>query len=230
MEGKTQIYNLIILDKSGSMDSIRTAALDGLNETINGIKKAQQKYADTQQHYLTVHSFCGCTQEDIYDRIAIDSCKLLTAEQYEPCCMTPLYDAMGITLKKMSSVVKSLENYAVVVTVITDGLENASKEYTGKQVADLIGKLREEGWTFSYIGANHDVEEAAKKIGITNSRTFTADAAGTTMAMRADAEERSFVYDSLNEMALEAPMMSREERAKHISTLNRKLSGHKKEK
>lgn len=50
---KTQIFNVIILDKSGSMNEIRKAAITGFNETLAGIKKAQEKYAETQEHYIT---------------------------------------------------------------------------------------------------------------------------------------------------------------------------------
>ena len=57
---KTQVYNVVILDKSGSMESIRQAAIDGFNETLNGIKKAQEKYAETQDHFVTLVAFCGC--------------------------------------------------------------------------------------------------------------------------------------------------------------------------
>lgn len=47
---KTQVFNVIILDRSGSMNRIRKAAVDGFNETLAGIKKAQEKFADTQDH------------------------------------------------------------------------------------------------------------------------------------------------------------------------------------
>ena len=50
---KTQIFNVIILDRSGSMQRIRQAAVDGFNETLVGIKKAQEKFADTQEHFVS---------------------------------------------------------------------------------------------------------------------------------------------------------------------------------
>ena len=55
---KTQVFNVIILDKSGSMENIRQAAVSGFYETLNGIKKAQEKYADTQEHYVSLLTFC----------------------------------------------------------------------------------------------------------------------------------------------------------------------------
>ena len=51
---KTQVFNVVILDKSGSMESIRKAAISGFNETLAGIKKAQEKFADTQEHILSL--------------------------------------------------------------------------------------------------------------------------------------------------------------------------------
>ena len=56
---KTQIYNLVVLDKSGSMGRIRLAALEGFNETLAGIKKAQEKYSETQDHFISLITFCS---------------------------------------------------------------------------------------------------------------------------------------------------------------------------
>ena len=64
---KTQVFNLIILDKSGSMDSIRKEAIAGYNETLGSIKAAQLKHYDTQEHYISLAAFCGCGVDMIYD-------------------------------------------------------------------------------------------------------------------------------------------------------------------
>lgn len=63
---KTQVFNLIILDRSGSMELIREAAIEGFNRTLAGIKKAQEKYADTQDHYVSLVTFCGCGIDDVF--------------------------------------------------------------------------------------------------------------------------------------------------------------------
>ena len=60
---KTQVFNVIIFDKSGSMESIRKAAVDGFNETLAGIKKAQEKYAESQEHYVSLLTFCDCEKK-----------------------------------------------------------------------------------------------------------------------------------------------------------------------
>ncbi|MCM1510940.1 MAG: VWA domain-containing protein [Clostridium sp.] len=135
---KTQVYNVVILDKSGSMECIRQAAIDGFNETLNGIKKAQEKFADTQEHYVTLVAFCECEKKLIYDKVLVAEAKKLTLDDYEPCCGTPLYDAIGFTLNSMRKHIKGIENAVVVVTIITDGMENASTEYNGKTIKNLV--------------------------------------------------------------------------------------------
>ena len=87
---KTQVFNVIILDKSGSMESIRQAAVSGFNETLNGIKKAQEKYADTQEHFVSLLTFCDCEKKYVFDKVPVAEARSLTMEDYEPCCCTLL--------------------------------------------------------------------------------------------------------------------------------------------
>ena len=176
---KTQVYNLIILDKSGSMESIRKAAIDGYNETLGSIKSAQLKYLDTQEHYISLAAFCGCGVDMIYDCIPVKDAEKLTKAKYNPCCMTPLYDAIGKSIKTLEKKTADIEDAAVLVTIITDGMENASQEWTGPAIKKLIDERKEEGWMFSYIGADHDVESVAASISITNTVVWTKTVEGT---------------------------------------------------
>ena len=176
---KAQVFNVIILDKSGSMGSIRQAAVDGFNETLAGIKKAQVKHAGTQDHFVSLLTFCDCEKKYVFDKVPVAEARPLTMEDYQPCCCTPLYDAMGFTLTSMRNHVKSIEDSVVVVTIITDGLENASKEYTGAAVKQLVELLKGEGWTFTYMGANQDSVEVAFNLSIRNARNFDYSAQGT---------------------------------------------------
>lgn len=146
---KTQIFNVIILDRSGSMQRIRQAAVDGFNETLVGIKKAQEKFADTQEHFVSLVTFCSCETCNVFDKVPVGKAHPLSMNDYEPCCSTPLYDAMGFTLTAMHKQIKDIEDVAVVVTIITDGYENASKEYNGSSIKALVETLRKEGWTFT---------------------------------------------------------------------------------
>ena len=172
------VYNVIILDKSGSMSSIARQAVDGVNETIGSIKSAQEKNPE-QQHLVTLVAFCGCEQRLIYDNVPVAEARTLTDKDYRPCCMTPLYDAVGTTITRVHALKSQVPDSLALVTIITDGYENASKEYSHKAIKSLIEAYKSEGWLFAYIGADHDVEAVAFNLAIDNHMAFDKSEAGT---------------------------------------------------
>lgn len=174
---KTKIYNVIILDKSGSMSTIAKQAVDGVNETLGGIRSSQLK-DPTQDNYVTLVAFCGCELRTIYDNTPIAEVRDITPNDYRPCCMTPLFDAVGSTITRLHPIVTDNKG-AAAVTIITDGYENASREYSGKAIKDLIERYKNEGWMFAYIGADHDVEAVAAQMSIDNTLVFDKTEAGT---------------------------------------------------
>ena len=174
---KTRIFNLIIIDESGSMQSIKKEAIDSVNETIQTIRSAQKKH-DDQEHYVSLVTF-NDDVKTVYECVPVDEIKELTAETYQPDCCTALYDAMGISLNALRK--KVAEDDKVLVTVVTDGYENSSKEYSGKAIKALVDELKVKGWVFAYIGANQDVEAVAATISITNVMNFETTSAGTHM-------------------------------------------------
>ena len=218
---KTKVFNVVILDKSGSMGRIREAAVSGFNETLNGIKKAQEKFADTQEHFVTLVAFCSCETKVIFDKSPVAETCPLTMKDYEPCCCTPLYDAMGFTLTSMRKYVREAGDAVVVVTVITDGLENASKEYSGAAVKNLVDELKGEGWTFTYMGANQKSSEVAFDLSIRNSRDFEYSQSGTRKAWSKDSSSKMNFYSRLHDFAskLMAEDMTMEERKKHYTEM-----------
>lgn len=165
---KRRIFNLIILDESGSMQSIKKEAVDSVNETVQTIRAAERKNAD-QEHFVSLVTF-NDNVKTVYDCVPAVEVKELTSEDYCPDCCTALYDAMGLSLNVLRP--KVTENDRILVTVVTDGYENASKEYDGKAIKALIDELKGKGWVFAYIGANQDVEQVAATISITNTMTF----------------------------------------------------------
>lgn len=213
---KTKVFNVIILDRSGSMECIRQAAVEGFNETLAGIKKAQEKFADTQDHFVSLVTFCSCETKHLYDKTPVAEAKPLNIEDFQPCCSTPLYDAMGFTLTAMHKQIKDIEDVAVVVTIITDGYENASKEYNASSIKALVETLRKEGWTFTYMGANQDSMEVAMSMSIRNARNFDYSSEGTRASMRKDTTTRMNFFSRLSQMKNEAAScaepMSKEER------------------
>ena len=193
---KTQVFNLIILDKSGSMDSIRKEAIAGYNETLGSIKAAQLKYYDTQEHYISLAAFCGCGVDMIYDCIPVKDAEKLTKAKYNPCCMTPLYDAIGKSIKTLEKKTADIDDVAVLVTIITDGMENASNRYTYDKVSHMIERQKRRfGWEFLFLGANIDAVAEAKRFGIDESMAanYHCDEAGTALSYRVISEAISCV-------------------------------------
>lgn len=174
----SNIYHLIILDESGLMTTIKRQAVGGLNETLGGIRSASREKTD-QNHFVSIVSFEGDGVKGvktIRDRVPIEKVENITMEEYHPGACTPLYDAMGVSLTRLESVIGK-EDLALV-TIITDGMENSSEEWSGKAVKALVGRLREKGWTFAYIGANQDAVEVARELDIRNALNFDATPEG----------------------------------------------------
>ena len=190
---KTRIFNLIIIDESGSMQSIKKQAIDSVNETIQTIRSAQTKYED-QKHYVSLITF-NDDVKTVYDCVSVSEVKELTSENYHPDCCTALYDAMGLSVNALRKKVAEIDK--VLVTVVTDGYENASKEYSGKAIKALVDELKANGWVFAYIGANQDVEAVAASISITNTLNFEATCAGTTVMSKKLRSSRSHWFDKI---------------------------------
>lgn len=197
---KTKVYNLIILDKSGSMSTIANAAIAGFNETVGGIRSAQKQFADTQEHYVSLLPFCACSMDYVYDCVPVDEVKNLTSRDYQPCCSTPLYDAMGKGINDLLKKTKEMKNATVVVTIITDGMENASREYNGAAIKALVDKMRDQyGWNFAYIGTNQDVESVAISLSITNTMYFQDTEEGMEEAWRKERKAKHRMYSRMED-------------------------------
>ena len=194
---KTQVYNLVILDKSGSMESIRKEAIDGYNETLGTIRTAQLKHLDTQDHFVSLAAFCGCGVEMLYDKTPIKEAENLQSKQYVPCCMTPLFDAIGSTIQKLKKDIKDVEDAAVSVTIITDGYENASKEWKGDAIKKLIEECKEDGWMFAFIGAGEDILKVASTISITNTVLWDKTEEGTRIMFSVAGRANERFYDKM---------------------------------
>ena len=198
---KTQnIYNLIILDASGSMSSIYNQALTGVNETLATIRMAQQEHPDMQQ-YLSLASFSAGEHflNRIYNAVPINEAPDITPNDYPLRGCTALYDAIGTTVGELQQRVNHDDR--VLVTIITDGYENASKIWHGSQIKSLIEELRQMGWTFTYIGADQDVEKVAGEIGVRNSLCFSANEDSTRRMFAKERKCRRAFYDFVVEDA-----------------------------
>ena len=88
-------------------------------------------------------------------------------------------DAIGMTLSDLEAVAATHEDATAVVTIITDGYENASREFSAKAIKALIEAYKQEGWMFAYIGADHDVESVAFNLSIDNTMAWSKTEEGT---------------------------------------------------
>ncbi len=172
-----RVFNLIVVDESGSMCVIEKQALAGLNETIQTVKKVQDAHPDMEQH-ITIMTFDSGHKRYIYDNVLAKDATMLSKKDYNPGGATPLYDAVGIAISRLNAI--TTDDDHVLMTIITDGEENCSTEYSLNMIKTLIEKLKKHNWTFSFIGTdNLDVESMAKEMNIDNHLTFTEDAEGT---------------------------------------------------
>ncbi len=176
MEEKHKVFNLIILDESGSMQSIKGATISGFNEVAQTVKGLQKQFTE-QEHFISLVTFNGLGIKTLLFNQPVDTLDEIDENKYQPDSSTPLYDAMGFSINRLNREVESLKDYTVLVTILTDGEENASREYNGLSIKKLVDDLKMKGWVFTYIGANHDVEKFAMTISITNTMSFKAEEA-----------------------------------------------------
>jgi hypothetical protein len=169
-----QVHNLIILDESGSMESIKKNIIRGFNEIVQTVKGIEKEYPE-QEHFISLVSFNGLGQKTLHFADPVMKLEMIDDSRYQPDANTPLYDAIGFSCTKLRNAIGKSTNFNVLVTILTDGEENASTEYNGPAVKRLIEELKTNNWTFTYIGTDHDVEKAAASMSITNTIVFNRD-------------------------------------------------------
>ena len=168
---KHQVHNLIILDESGSMDSIKKTIIQGFNEIVQTVKGIELNFPE-QEHFISLVTFNGFGQKVLHFTDPVKKLEQIDDTKYQPAASTPLYDAMGFSFTMLRKVLEFKPDHDVLVTILTDGEENASKEYSGRDIKKMIEELKLNRWTFTYIGTDHDVEKFAASISITNTLVF----------------------------------------------------------
>ena len=166
--------------------------MDGVNETIQTIKSSYEQLSDQKQlmTFVTFSDKYGKPYRKRFDLADISTVESYQLSEYQPGGTTPLYDTMGETLSELEKV--ATENDIVLVTIITDGYENSSREYDAEKIRTLVKRLDEKDWVFTYIGANQDAILEARKIGINNAMNYDANERGTREMW--EKEKRSRTY------------------------------------
>ncbi len=198
-----KVFNLIILDESGSMESVKSFIISGFNELVQSVRSVKNDFPE-QEHFVSLITFNGKGIKTILDNISADYLGQINDTVYRPNSMTPLFDAIGESVNKLRRITDGLNNFNVLVTILTDGLENASKEYSGNYIKKLIENLRDRGWTFTYIGTDHDIDKVADSISINNKMSFAKTEDGIRSMFDGESSARKAFYKAVSENSEEA--------------------------
>lgn len=147
---------LVILDRSGSMQDAKTDHEGGLRSFVEDQRGLE---GDVRFSLVQFDSQNPC--EVVYDRTPIADVKDIVLI---PRGGTPLLDAIGSAVSHLR--VKLADDASVVVMVITDGEENASREWDKDRVKSLVSELEAKGWSFLFLGANVDAFTEAAALGV----------------------------------------------------------------
>lgn len=178
---------VFILDASGSMCGLENDTIGGFNSMI------ERNLDEPGEATVSVIAFNEKSRV-LLDRVDIEEVPRLTRKKYRCYGCTALLDAVGSAIKHIDLVQEvQPEGYEadnVLFVITTDGMENASKKYSYKQVKRLIEKHKEMGWEFVFIGANIDAAEEAGRIGIAREYAvnYVADTLGTQKVYKAASE------------------------------------------
>jgi len=175
---------ICIIDRSGSMQSIQADAIGGFNTFVD-----DQQKLDEGECRLTFAQFDD-VYEVVHDGVPIKDVPPLTNETYEPRGSTALFDAIGKTINQVGNRLAGLPEEKrpgkVLVVILTDGHENASREFNRQQISDMVTKQRDQfQWEFIFLGAGIDAFDAGQQIGIMLCSTIAHDSNGMAKGYKA---------------------------------------------
>ena len=153
----------LILDETGSMQDCKGAAIAGFNEYLKTLRQMPLPVR------FTLALFNSGKMEVRHHNVPVAQVLELTEQTYQPAETTPLYDAIGHTLTAAGH--EAPPESKKLCVILTDGLENASREYTRDGIARMIKDHEAKGWIFVYLGADHDAWAAGGDLGIGGDNT-----------------------------------------------------------
>jgi hypothetical protein len=185
-------HTVVILDSSGSMANFGKQPLDALNEQIQAARAVETRY----QKRLSIVTFSTMVDAPVvWNKDVLDVEDLM---DYRPDGMTALYDAIGSTFTMLERY--DVEGSSFLVLIITDGLENNSKQYDESYVQELIESKKSKGnWTITYQGTGHNVFKVAQTlhIDVGNTQSFVNTQEGFIQANQARRESTVSYYSAL---------------------------------
>ncbi len=172
MKTRKTIYHLIV-DKSGSMMDCVDNTINGFNEQVNRNKLKSLEFLE-EEITLGLTTFNTSVTHHYFQQNPKELV-MLNYENFRPSGSTALLDAVGETITEIENqIAASLIPTTVIIVILTDGYENASKMYNLEKIRNMISKLEETGkWTFSFIGATLDAVDVATSMSIKSHNSFS---------------------------------------------------------
>ena len=181
-------HDFILLDRSGSMQVLWSEALHSVNAYVT---KLAEDRVDTG---VTLATFDKDGEqfkfEIIRERVIPSTWKPVSAEDATPRGMTPLNDAIGRVVTLAKAGLNGTQYDKLALVIMTDGLENASREYSHKAAKALLDDCRAKNWQVIFLGANFDNAAQAEAYGNVAVQSMAVGAASLSAAMSATAAKR----------------------------------------
>lgn len=173
----------VVLDRSGSMQTVRDDTIGAFNAYIEQVAK------ETPTATISLTLFDSQGIDTIYNYKPVTDAPKLTTDTYVPRASTPLYDAIGQSAWKLADTKAD----AKVLVILTDGYENSSREFTKEAISKLLAEKQDkDGWLVMYLGADQDAWAVGSQMGTRANSTMTFDKASmaNTMSVAAAATAR----------------------------------------
>ncbi len=167
MKTQKTIYHILV-DKSGSMSDCIDQTINGFNEQIAKIREMELEFPE-QQMTIGLTTF-NIRVSHLYYMKPVEHAYKMDERNYQPDGSTAMLDAMAETMKELSLLQQQSNEQiptTVVMVILTDGYENASRRYTLKNVKEMVEEREASGtWTFSFLGATLDAVDVAEQMSI----------------------------------------------------------------
>ncbi|MFN5634820.1 MAG: VWA domain-containing protein [Flavobacteriia bacterium] len=195
MKNKKTIYHFIV-DQSGSMSGSEAQTIEGFNAQLLTLQRLRNEFPENE--YVVSVTYFEDEVMDIIKFQSVENIALLNRDNYKPGGLTALLDGMGKSITAVKDKYgREIENdqASVVIVVLTDGGENASKFYTRPLIAEMIKELDATGkWTFSFLGADFDAVRASQDLNIRRENIMSFSKANYS-AMMADMSNSIVEYE-----------------------------------
>ncbi len=189
MAKKNKTYIGMVIDRSGSMNSIRDQTIDGINTFINEQRASGEDIVVSYAQFDDVY-------ELVYDSVGLEFVPAITRETFVPRSMAALNDAIGKTINHVASYIAAQPDAdrpnKVVMVIVTDGQENASRNFTSGAIRELVtDKQSNHDWQFVFLAANQNAVLTGRDYGIRagSSMNYAANTVGVKHVFTAAANQ-----------------------------------------